>query len=228
MELLKMVSEIPLFHGLPPEQLEEIVTIMTDQTFERGQTVLSEGEAAEGFFVIVQGRVKIFKLSPDGKEQIMHIFGPGESFGEVPMFTGGHFPANAETIEKSRIFFFPRTAFLDLIQKDPSLAMNMLAELSQRLRQLTHLVEELSLKEVPGRLSAYVLFLSNGNGGADEVELDITKGQLASLLGTIPETLSRILGKMSSQGIITVQGRKLKILDRMILENLASGRKFAI
>ena len=223
-----MVAEIPLFHGLPPEQLEEIVTTMADQTFERGQTVLSEGEAAEGFFVLVQGRVKIFKLSPDGKEQILHIFGPGESFGEVPMFAGGHFPANAETIEKSRIFFFPRAAFLDLIQKDPSLAMNMLAELSQRLRQLTHLVEQLSLKEVPGRLAAYVLFLSNGNRGADEVELDITKGQLASLLGTIPETLSRILGKMSSQGIITVQGRKLKILDRMILENLASGGKFAI
>ena len=144
------------------------------------------------------------------------------------MFAGGHFPANAETIEKSRIFFFPRAAFLDLIQKDPSLAMNMLAELSQRLRQLTHLVEELSLKEVPGRLAAHVLYLSNGNSGADEVELDITKGQLASLLGTIPETLSRILGKMNTQRIIAVQGRKLKILDRMTLETLAAGEKFVI
>jgi len=228
MELLKMVAEIPLFHGLQPGQMEEIVTSMADQTFERGQPVLSEGEAAEGFFVLVQGRVKIFKLSPDGKEQILHIFGPGESFGEVPMFAGGHFPANAETIEKSRIFFFPRAAFLDLIQKDPSLAMNMLAELSQRLRQLTHLVEELSLKEVPGRLAAHVLYLSNGNSGADEVELDITKGQLASLLGTIPETLSRILGKMNTQRIIAVQGRKLKILDRMTLETLAAGEKFVI
>ena len=223
-----MVAEIPLFHGLQPGQMEEIVTSMADQTFERGQPVLSEGEAAEGFFVLVQGRVKIFKLSPDGKEQILHIFGPGESFGEVPMFAGGHFPANAETIEKSRIFFFPRAAFLDLIQKDPSLAMNMLAELSQRLRQLTHLVEELSLKEVPGRLAAHVLYLSNGNSGADEVELDITKGQLASLLGTIPETLSRILGKMNTQRIIAVQGRKLKILDRMTLETLAAGEKFVI
>jgi CRP/FNR family transcriptional regulator, dissimilatory nitrate respiration regulator len=228
MELLKMVAEIPLFHGLQPGQMEEIVTSMADQTFERGQPVLSEGEAAEGFFVLVQGRVKIFKLSPDGKEQILHIFGPGESFGEVPMFAGGHFPANAETIEKSRIFFFPRAAFLDLIQKDPSLAMNMLAELSQRLRQLTQLVEELSLKEVPGRLAAHVLYLSNGNSGADEVELDITKGQLASLLGTIPETLSRILGKMNTQRIIAVQGRKLKILDRMTLETLAAGGKFVI
>jgi CRP-like cAMP-binding protein len=228
MELLQMVKKIPLFHGLPKEQIEEIITTMADQTFDRGQTVLSESETAEGFFVLVQGKVKIFKLSPDGKEQILHIVGAGESFGEVPMFAGGHFPANAETIEKSRIFFFPRAAFLDLIRKDPSLAMNMLAELSHRLRQLTRLVEELSLKEVPGRLAAYVLYLSEEDGSAAEVELDITKGQLASLLGTIPETLSRILGKMSSQGIITVQGRKLKLLDRNVLEDLAMGGKFVI
>ncbi len=223
-----MVANIPLFHGLPADQLEEIVTSMADQTFDRGQTVLSEGEPAKGFFVLVTGRVKIFKLSPEGKEQILHIVGSGESFGEVPMFAGGHFPANAETIEKSRIFFFPRAAFLDLIQKDPSLAMNMLAELSRRLRQLTRLVEELSLKEVPGRFAAYVLYLSEGMNNADEVELDITKGQLASLLGTIPETLSRILGKMSSQRIIEVRGRKVRLLDRGAIEDLAAGEKFAL
>jgi CRP-like cAMP-binding protein len=227
MELVQMVADIPLFKGLPREQLYEVVTSMADQTFDRGQTVLSEGEAAEGFFVLVTGKVKIFKLSADGKEQILHFVGPGESFGEVPMFAGGRFPANAETIEKSRIFFFPRASFLDLIGTDPSLAMNMLAELSRRLRQMTRLVEELSLKEVPGRLAAYILYLSS-ESGSDEVELDITKGQLASLLGTIPETLSRILGKMSAQEVISVQGRKLKVLDRTTLEDLASGGKFVI
>ena len=222
-----MVADIPLFKGLRREQLDEVVNSMADQTFDRGQTVLSEGEAAEGFFVLVHGKVKIFKLSTEGKEQILHFVGPGESFGEVPMFSGGRFPANAETIERSRIFFFPRAAFLDLIGTDPTLAMNMLAELSKRLRQMTRLVEELSLKEVPGRLAAYILYLSSENE-SDEVGLDITKGQLASLLGTIPETLSRILGKMSAQEVISVQGRKLKILDRTILEDLATGGKFAI
>ena len=227
MELVQMVADIPLFKGLRREQLDEVVNSMADQTFDRGQTVLSEGEAAEGFFVLVHGKVKIFKLSTEGKEQILHFVGPGESFGEVPMFSGGRFPANAETIERSRIFFFPRAAFLDLIGTDPTLAMNMLAELSKRLRQMTRLVEELSLKEVPGRLAAYILYLSSENE-SDEVGLDITKGQLASLLGTIPETLSRILGKMSAQEVISVQGRKLKILDRTILEDLATGGKFAI
>jgi CRP/FNR family transcriptional regulator len=143
------------------------------------------------------------------------------------MFSGGRFPASAETTEKSRIFFFPRAAFLDLIGTDPTLAMNMLADLSKRLRQMTRLVEELSLKEVPSRLAAYILYLSSENE-SDDVGLDITKGQLASLLGKIPETLSRILGKMSAQEVISVQGRKLKILDRTILEDLAAGGKFVI
>ncbi|MGO9380230.1 MAG: Crp/Fnr family transcriptional regulator [Dissulfurispiraceae bacterium] len=227
MELGQMVAHIALFKGLPREQLNEVVNSMADQIFDRGQTVLSEGEAAEGFFVLVQGRVKIFKISAEGKEQILHFVNPGESFGEVPMFAGDRFPANAEAIEKSRIFFFPRTAFLAQIKTDPSLAMNMLAELSRRLRQMTRLVEELSLKEVPGRLAAYILYLSGGSQ-SNNVELDITKGQLASLLGTIPETLSRILGKMSAQEVISVQGRKLKILDRTALEDLAAGGKFII
>jgi CRP/FNR family transcriptional regulator len=225
MELLRRVAEIPLFHGLPSEQLEAVVTAMADQTFDRGQTIFSEDEPAAGFYVVESGKVKIFKLSAEGKEQILHIMNPGESFGEVPMFSGGRFPAHAETLYKSRIFFFPRAAFLELIKGDPSLAMNMLAELSRRLRQLTGLVEELSLKEVPGRLAAYLLMLSGRSGDAKAVELDIPKGQLANLLGTIPETLSRILARLTGQGIIEVQGRKVRILDRNLLEDLAAGSK---
>ena len=228
MGMIDLVSDIPLFHGLPKEQLEEVVDIVVDQTLGRGQAVFAEGEEAIGFYVVVSGRIKIFKLSSEGKEQILHFVGPGESFGEVPMFAGGRFPAHAEAIEKSRIFFFPRAVFLDLIRRDPSLAMNMLAELSRHLRRFTRLVEELSLKEVPGRLAAYLLYLSDGENGSGELELDITKGQLASLLGTIPETISRILGKMSVQGLISVQGRRIKVLNRQALEDLSAGGKFIV
>ncbi|MEW5745663.1 MAG: Crp/Fnr family transcriptional regulator [Nitrospirota bacterium] len=227
MGITDMVAAIPLFHGLQEEQLEEVVTMMVDQVFGKGQAIFTEGEEATGFYVVASGRVKIFKISSEGKEQILHIMGPGETFGEVPMFAGGHYPAHAEAIEKSRVFFFPRSGFLDLIKKDPSLAMNMLAELSRLLRQLTRLVEELSLKEVPGRLAAYLLYLSDREDGSGELELTITKGQLASLLGTIPETISRILGKLSSQGIIQVQGRRITLLDRRALEGLAAEGKRA-
>ena len=141
------------------------------------------------------------------------------------MFTGGNFPAHAEALEESRVLFLPRDSFVDLIKRDPSLALNMLGVLSMRLRVFTHQIESLSLKEVPGRLAAYLLLLSGRDNDAEELRLDIAKGQLASLLGTIPETLSRILGKMSSQGIIEVEGRLIRLLDRAALEELAEGGK---
>jgi CRP-like cAMP-binding protein len=226
--IVDLVAGIPLFHGLPRVQLDEVVDITVDQIFQKGQTIFSEGEEASGFYVVIAGQVKIFKLSSEGKEQILHFVTRGESFGEVPMFTGGRFPAHAETIEKSRIFFFPREVFLELIRRDPSLAMNMLADLSRRLRRFAQLVEEISLKEVPSRLAAYILYLSGRENGSGDLELSITKGQLASLLGTIPETISRILGKMSSQDIIRVKGRKITIMNRKKLEDLEAGEKLAV
>ncbi len=124
-------------------------------------------------------------------------------------------------MEESRIFFFPRESFIELIKNNPSIALNMLAVLSMRLRRFTHLIDDLSLKEVPGRLSAYLLYLSEQEKGARDLELTITKSQLASLLGTIPETLSRIFGKMSKQGLIELDGPRIRILDRQGLEDLA-------
>ena len=221
MGMIKNLTSIPLFQGLPEEQIEDLAMIVVDQAFSRGQIIFSEGDEGTGFYVVNSGRVKIFKLSSEGKEQILHIFGPGEPFGEVSLFAGQNFPANAEAMEKSRIFFFPRKAFAGLIKKTPSIAMNMLGLLSIRLRRFTHMIDDLSLKEVPGRLAAHLLFLSEQKKGSRELELSITKGQLASLLGTIPETLSRILGRMSTNGLIEMDGSKISILDKEELEDLA-------
>lgn len=225
MKMADRIAQVPLFQGLPQEQLVELASIVLDQKFKRGQTLFAEGSRATGFYVIMSGKIKIYKLSLEGKEQILHIFGPGEFFGEVPVFAGGNFPAHAEALEETRVLFFPRDAFTELIKQEPSLAMNMLAGLCRRLRQFTHLIEDLSLKEVPSRLAAYFLYLSDRRGKTDTLNLDITKGQLASVLGTIPETLSRILGKMSQLQVIEVQGRGIKLLNREALENLAAGEK---
>jgi len=221
LSILSHIARVPLFEGLPREQIEDLVMIVADQVFRKGETIFSEGEDGNGFYVVITGRVKIFKLSPEGKEQILHFFGPGEPFGEVPVFTGQHFPAHAEAMEQSRVFFFPRKSFVDLIKRNPSLALNMLAVLSKRLRRFAALIDDLSLKEVPGRLAAYLLYLSAQNKGSKVLELTITKAQLASLLGTIPETLSRILGKLSSQGLIETDGRRIRILQLEPLQDLA-------
>ena len=156
--------------------------------------------------MVVAGRVKIYKLSADGREQILHIFGAGEPFGEVPVFEGRRFPAHAVALDQTRCLFFPRVAFVGLISQNPSLSLNMLAVLSRHLRRFTELVDNLSLKEVPGRLAAHLLYLSERKAGANSLEFDVPKGQLAGMLGTIPETLSRILTRMVKQGLIEYDG----------------------
>lgn len=223
--ILEIVSAVPLFGGLPDNQLDEIRKIAVSKRFGKGEIIFSEGDPGNGFYVIAEGVVKIFKVSSEGKEQILHIFGIGEPFGEVPVFTCQPFPANAEAIAKSRLLFFPREDFVGLITANPALSLSMLAVLSMRLRQFTVQIENLSLKEVPGRLASYLLYLADKQGKSDSVRLDISKSQLASLLGTIPETLSRIFSKMTDMKLIEVDGRDIKMLDRPGLVNLAEHGK---
>lgn len=226
MDIIEQIAAIPLFEGLPRLQLEELAMIVLAQSVKRGQTIFAEGDLGTGFYVLVSGRVKIFKLSPDGKEQILHIMPPAEPFGEVAVFAGERFPAYAEALEDGYTLFFPRATFIELIAKNPSLALNMMAILARRLRKFAMMIEALSLKEVPGRLAAHFLYLSRQQGGGKSLTLDISKNQLASLMGTIPETLSRILARMAKEGLIKTSGHRLiHILDEAGLQELAEGER---
>ncbi|MDR2549803.1 MAG: Crp/Fnr family transcriptional regulator [Desulfobulbus sp.] len=202
-----------LFNGLPAEQLSKIAAIAVGKHYPKGATIFHEGDPGIGFYLVANGKVKIFKTSFDGKEQILHIFGAGEPFGEVPVFYGSPFPANATTLSDAELYFFPRNEFVDLVTATPSLALNMLAVLALRLRRFAAQIENLSLKEVPGRLASHLRYLMEEQKRRDKVVLDIPKGQLASLLGTSAETLSRIFGKMSEDGLIRVEGKTIVILD---------------
>lgn len=223
MEIIRQISQIQLFKGLGEEELGELAMILVDQEMKRNQPIFSEGEKATGLYIVASGSVKIYKLSFDGKEQILHILGAGEPFAEVAVFAGTTYPASAITMEKSRIFFIPRQAFLELIAGYPSVAMAMLATLSLRLRQFAGMIEALSLKEVPGRLATHLLLLSDQNKGAAQVELAIAKTQLAAYLGTIPETLSRIFARLNKAGYIASEGAVITLLDREGLQDLAEG-----
>jgi len=222
MNVIDHIVTIPLFEGLQKKQHAALAMIAINRLYKKGQMIFSEGDEGTGFYAIISGRVKIFKLSLEGKEQILHMMGPGDIFGEVPVFTGQGYPAYAEAHAQSILLYFPRNAFIELVRQDPSLSLNMLAVLSWRLRKFAALIEDLSLKAVPGRLAAYLLYLSKSSPGKDELTLDISKGQLASILGTIPETLSRILGKMSRQRLIKSAGSRMRILDRTTLEKIAT------
>ncbi|MBP7765992.1 MAG: Crp/Fnr family transcriptional regulator [Deltaproteobacteria bacterium] len=225
MDMTSLIASIPLFQGLSPGQCAQLAAIAVRKYHSKGQTFFLEGDEAEGFYIILAGRVKIFKLSPDGKEQIFHILEEHEPFGEAAVFAGSHYPASAQALAETPVLFFPTRKFVDLIRRDPTLALAMLALLSMRLRKLTALVENLSLKEVPGRLAAYLLVQCDGNSPLATISLDVSKNQMAALLGTIPETLSRILKRMSDEKLIKTGPRSITILDKRGLADLAEGNR---
>ena len=224
MDIINFIKTIPLFQNLEEKNYQNLYGIIRTQKFKRNEIIFSENDDANGFYVVFSGRVKIFKSSSEGKEQILHIFGPGDPFGEIAVFTGKNFPASAQTLEVCDTLFFPKKDFIRLIKDDPTLSLNLLSVLSLRLKRFTSLIEDLSLKEVPGRLAAYLLYLSDREKSTDEFNLDISKNQLASILGTIPETLSRILTKMTKTGLIESDGKRMFVIkDRDSLIDLAEG-----
>lgn len=214
-----IIKSTSLFEGLSGEEVETIAKLIFEKKHGKGETIFFEGDEADGFYIVSSGQIKVFKMNPMGKEHILHIFGPGEPVGEVPVFSKQPFPANAEALVKSSTLFFPRKDFVALIENNPSIALNMLAVLSRRLRQFATQIENLSLKEVPARLAGYLLYIAKEQKNEGVVQLPVSKGQLASLLGTIPETLSRIFARMSDEGLIQVEGRSITILDRQGLMN---------
>lgn len=218
------IDKISFFSGLEETHLEALARISSSSHFEKNEIICSEGQEAGGLYAVADGLVRIFKASLNGKEQILHVFGPGEVFAEVALFKGAALPATAQALEPSEIVFIPKREFVELIREAPDLALSMLALLSLRLRSFVSKIEELSLKEVPARFAQHVLLLQAAQGGRD-ILLDLPKGQLAALLGTIPETLSRILKKFSESNLLDIQGQSIRILNQAALEAVALGKK---
>lgn len=144
--------------------MDKLEIISQIRKYPAGKTIFIENDPGTGFYGIMDGKVKIFKISSFGKEHILHIFGQGEIFAEVAVFAGQNFPANAMALEESVLTFFPRDRFKALLADNPDLSLSMLGLMSMRLRQLVGKVEELSLKEVPARLATHFLLLRENTG----------------------------------------------------------------
>jgi len=223
------LKRCPLFAGLREDDFRKIRAIASPRRVEKNEILFGEGQEAKGFYVILSGKVKLYKVSPEGKEQILHVVSPPDAFAEAALFLEGTYPAFGEALADSQLLFFPKRDFVHLIEKNPQLSINIIVSLSHFLKKFTSLIEELSLKEVSSRIAKYLLDLSlkasKEGKSPKEVELDLSKTQLASKLGTISETLSRTLAKMKTRRIIDVKRSKILILDREALEELASGLK---
>jgi CRP-like cAMP-binding protein len=229
MEKKEILRRAHLFSGLPPADLEDLAHMAATKGFPRQATIFWEGKEAQGFYILASGQVKLLKSSPDGKEYIIRLVGPGETFAEAAVFGDIPYPATAVALEDCQTLFFPKGPFLRHLATSPTLARNMLATLSRLMLHLTKQLEDLSLKEVSARLARYILERcqnSHGKIGPGlTCELPTTKTQLAAYLGTISETLSRILSRLKTLGVIEEDRGKITILDPTALQNMAKGSK---
>ena len=183
-----------------------------------------QGDPALGFFIILDGSIRVYKASLEGKEYTINYMQAGQMFAEAAIFQGTTFPANSVATRDSTVAFFPKDRFIKLIEDFPKISLKMIAALSIFVRELNQQIENLSLKEVPARLAYHLL--SNANKlGASQISLDITKAELAHSLGTISETLSRNLKKLRDLAVIKVDGKDITILDNTRLQAIADGEK---
>ena len=224
MEAFDRLVKSKLFANLSEEERTAIRPIIGFLKRQRGSMVFFEGDRAEGFFVLLSGRARIFKASPDGKEFTLHHVEPGQVFAEAAIFRGPGYPANCQAIEDSEMAFVPKREFLMVLSEHPQIAMKMIGALASWLREFTHKFEELTFKEVPARLAGHLLDLSEG-AASTTITLDSSKTELASMLGTVSETLSRSLKKLTLAGAIEVDGPRITILDRSVLTDIADGQK---
>lgn len=212
MNLITFLSNVSLFKNLTDKQLTIILGKIQPRAFKKGKMLFFENEAVHNLYIIRTGQLKIYKESKNGKTHILHIFGPGEIVAEVPIFEGGHYPANCQATQDTEILLLSRESLLELIKNHPDLALNMLALMAKRIRGFTSTIENLTLKETADRLLTYLKTKSAEKNGATAIELDITKSELAELLGTSRENLSRTMTQMDKDEIIKVNNKKIILL----------------
>lgn len=224
MEKFNLLKNSRLFAGLDDSELKKVAAIIELKKASKNQILFFEGDQANGFYLLLEGRIKIYKSSPDGKEQILHMISPGQIFAEAAIFHGNRFPANCMAADDSLVAFIPKNEFVGLIEQSPQISLKIIASLSAFVREFTVLVENLSLKEVPSRIATYLLQLAEDND-SETVTLEITKSELAKQLGTLSETLSRGLRKLIDNNIIAVDGNTISIIEPDRLADIADGEK---
>jgi len=213
---LAAMTSSALFAALDDGAVRAFHDACLTRRFPAGAVLFTPNESADRFFVVLEGSVKIYKLSMRGDEQILHVYGPGETFGEAAMWAGVNFPAHAEAVTDATVLVVARATLRRAIERSPDLAMGMMAGLSGKLREFNRLIEDLSLRDVPARL-ARVLLEEFDRAGEPTFRLSQPKRQLASRIGTTPETLSRALGKLKASGAIEVRASQITILDADVL-----------
>ena len=213
----EFLKRIPYFSGLSPADLESIKKLVFEKTADRAETVVLEGDPAANLYFVASGAVRVFKTSAEGKEQVLSIVRPGESFNEVPVFDGGPNPASARAMSPVVLYEIKRNDMEDILRSHPQIALNVIKVLAKRVRQLVSLVEDLSFRHVIGRV-AKILFENIRGEKGDGPRL--TQQEMAAMAGTAREVVGRSLKALEEQGAIKLDRHRIIIMDKEALQKI--------
>ncbi len=219
--IVQIISGLSFFSGLDASIQEEIARRAVGRVYQSGEAVFWEGDACQGLYVVEQGWLKVVKLSPAGREQVLHFLGPGETFNALGAFTATSNPASVIALEPSTVWLLERRMMQELLERYPRLASVVIQDLAGRLLHVLSLVEDISLRTVEARLARFLL--TQGAGGTLNRRRWATQAEMAARLGTVPDVLSRALRKLAEEGLIEVTRHQIRILDAESLERKAQG-----
>ena len=219
MEKVEFLKSVPIFSELDQDTLEQLSRTGSIQNFSEDAIILSEKEAGSALFIIISGKVKISRISPedDDKEVILSILNPSDFFGEMSLLDGLERSATATAMEESKILIIQRNDFLNLLREHPEVSIVLLQELTQRLRAAGMKIKALSLKDAEGKVATVLIQLADDVGkikqGVVEIEKLPFQHELANMAGTSRETISRTLHSFAKKGLVELEGSKLRIVN---------------
>ena len=198
---LNIVRRINILHGLEPLMLERLITPASVMSLREGETVFRQGDPANAFFIVIEGWVKLYRMTMSGEEAVIFLFAKGDSFAEAVAFTGQPYPATAETVSKARIVRIPASHVIQCIRTVPDIALAMIASTSQHLHHLVHQVEQLKAQTGVQRVAEFIVSLAAVEHGGCTIALPYEKGLIAGRLGLKPESLSRAFARLKPLGV---------------------------
>lgn len=211
------VRAVGHFDQLSEAEAEAFARELSARTYEPRELIIVEGDIPLGFYYLRGGKARIFRTGPDGREQSFRLVNPGQTFAEVPIFDRGRNPASVEALERCEVVLFPSESVLDLVKRNPHVSLSLLLHFARRLRSFTELVEQISLQTVPARLARYLYQLAREEGVETSdgivVPREMTQQDLASLVGSVREVVSRALKVMEDDGIVQIRRKDILICD---------------
>lgn len=224
--LAAVLQNVPIFTGLGEPVLDRLASRCVPRAVGEGFMLFRAGDRCSGLYVVLEGRVRIYRTAPDGREQTIAVEGPGRPVAELPLFDDGPYPASASTSTASRLIFLPRGEFEHAFRTDPDVASSVVRALGARLRHMVQLVETLAFRDVAARLAMLLADYAEHDGVPVEdgvaVDLARTQEELAAEIGTARESVSRAMKQLKARGLIRkANGTKLHVAPPQRLRDWA-------